>query len=621
MGSDLGGERRRGFRRAGGRGAVCTIPGPDDPTMKPLDDFNGNFDRSQQGDLRADPVQRARGDDRASGSATATTSHSGQHPRRRRLRAAPRRRHRVRAGRAAGLERQRGQGPGDRRERVLAPESTATGGDTQGLRAADTRPGPTRPARSRPAAGRPSSASPRSSARRTTRTASTGVSASRRAPMPGDGRTHPYSSVSVRRHRGGERPRLVFGRRPRARRGGARQLADATSFDFAFAPLSAGGAGLDFVGLVDHNNNINRGEIGRYQGDYPGKLIIPGTEVTTYKGHYNNIGSSTFADFRGGPVYQHDRQRVPRKGPGRGSRRLADPADPVDRRLDAGQPPDDSVERPEQVSLCRGCPWDYTDAETDYSKVDAIEVQNGAADFGPPSARRSEPVHATAIAFYEPRSRPAPTSPRSGRATPTRRTSRRHDGPDRPARRRSSARPTSPSARSSQGIKRRPHLREAVRQRRSRHPRHRPGAPGASDAIIGDTLTGPSAAFDVEVMHAGATAARAGSLRACGCSSDGDAVDSTPVTSDDFTHTFASSGAARYSIEVVRLDPCGDRVEVYSSPVWFEPGKSVQGRQPSATSGRARRSSTVRACRARAQLSLDAKGVKTRARRPRRRPG
>ena len=77
-----------------------------------------------------------------------------------------------------------------------------------------------------------------------------------------------------------------------------------TSFDFAFTPLAAGGAGLDFVGLVDHNNNVNAGDIGRYQPDYPGKLIIPGTEVTTYRGHYNNIGSASFADFRGGPVYR-----------------------------------------------------------------------------------------------------------------------------------------------------------------------------------------------------------------------------------------------------------------------------------------------------------------------------
>ena len=51
--------------------------------------------------------------------------------------------------------------------------------------------------------------------------------------------------------------------------------------------------------------------------------------------------------------------------------------------------------------MCRGCPWDYTAAETDYSKVDAIEVQNGAADFGQPPNVIPNPFTATAIAFYQ----------------------------------------------------------------------------------------------------------------------------------------------------------------------------------------------------------------------------
>ncbi len=79
------------------------------------------------------------------------------------------------------------------------------------------------------------------------------------------------------------------------------------TFDYGFEPISQGGAGLDFMTLVDHNNDVAHiGEIGRHQPDYPGKLILPGTEVTTYKGHYNNQGSSYFADFRGGPVYLFD---------------------------------------------------------------------------------------------------------------------------------------------------------------------------------------------------------------------------------------------------------------------------------------------------------------------------
>ena len=44
--------------------------------------------------------------------------------------------------------------------------------------------------------------------------------------------------------------------------------------------------------------------------------------------------------------------------------------------------------------FCRGCPWDYTDAETDYSSVDAIEVNTGPP---PPT----NPYALSAIAFYE----------------------------------------------------------------------------------------------------------------------------------------------------------------------------------------------------------------------------
>ena len=171
-----------------------------------------------------------------------------------------------------------------------------------------------------------------------------------------------------------------------------------TSFDFAFAPLVGRAApGSTSSASSTTTTTSTRGEIGRYQADYPGKLIIPGTEVTTYKGHYNNIGSSTFADFRGGPIYRWSPPGRSTKVAGRGRAGGAVRPDPGDRRLDADQPPDACI----GGSVCRGCPWDYTDAETDYSKVDAIEVQNGAADFGQPPNAIPSPFTATAIAFYE----------------------------------------------------------------------------------------------------------------------------------------------------------------------------------------------------------------------------
>ncbi len=239
-----------------------------------------------------------------------------------------------------------------------------------------------------------------------------------------------------------------------------------TSFDFAFAPLSAGGAGLDFVGLVDHNNNINRGEIGRYQGNYPGKLIIPGTEVTTYKGHYNNIGSSTFADFRGGPIYQ--------RKPNGDLEKVTDGIAPASQfgpiQASGGWT---QINHPTVLggSVCRGCPWDYTDAETDFSKVDAIEVQNGAADFGPPPVPTvPSPFTATAIAFYE---RALATGAHIAAVGSS--DAHKTNEPGAVIGQATTVVGATDLSRAAivAGDSRRPHLREALRQRRARHPRHR----------------------------------------------------------------------------------------------------------------------------------------------------
>ena len=75
------------------------------------------------------------------------------------------------------------------------------------------------------------------------------------------------------------------------------------TFEFAFAPHGAGGAGLDFVTLVDHNNTVAYGEIGRHQDDHPGKLIARGTEITTYRGHLQDQASGVMVDYRTGPIH------------------------------------------------------------------------------------------------------------------------------------------------------------------------------------------------------------------------------------------------------------------------------------------------------------------------------
>ncbi len=96
--------------------------------------------------------------------------------------------------------------------------------------------------------------------------------------------------------------------------------------------------------------------------------------MTNYHGHYNSIGSTGFADFRGGPtlIYPSMAQIAP----------TVLPASQMPRSRPAAAGPRSTTDdlpssTPGNTSFCRGCPWDWTDAETDYSKVDAIEVQTG----------------------------------------------------------------------------------------------------------------------------------------------------------------------------------------------------------------------------------------------------
>ena len=92
---------------------------------------------------------------------------------------------------------------------------------------------------------------------------------------------------------------------------------------------------------------------------------------------------------------------------------------------------------------------------------------------------------------------------------------------------------------------------------------------GQPDATFGDSLQGSVASFKATVTGAGPGAARPGSylmklLR------DGTEVASVPVVGEDFSHTFQQATGGRYSLEIVRENPTGDRIEDYSSPIWFK---------------------------------------------------
>ena len=59
---------------------------------------------------------------------------------------------------------------------------------------------------------------------------------------------------------------------------------------------AAAEAGLDFLGVTDHNNVAHHAEYGRGGGDLP--IVVPGVEVTTYGGHWNAWGTDRWWEFR-----------------------------------------------------------------------------------------------------------------------------------------------------------------------------------------------------------------------------------------------------------------------------------------------------------------------------------
>jgi hypothetical protein len=138
-------------------------------------------------------------------------------------------------------------------------------------------------------------------------------------------------------------------------------------------------AKLDFVSVTDHNTFAQNNSIRELAPFYPGLTVIRGAEITTFQGHANALGVADAVDFQLGHA------RLPNLDP------LFDQVDAQGGIL--------SVNHPALPSgpLCMGCGWT---AETDWSRVTAIEVVNGDG------VRRG--IHegpASGIAFWEKRLR------------------------------------------------------------------------------------------------------------------------------------------------------------------------------------------------------------------------
>ena len=172
-------------------------------------------------------------------------------------------------------------------------------------------------------------------------------------------------------------------------------------FDFAFKP-PPDGAGLDFITLSDYVGGAQWGEIGRHQGAYPGKLIMRSSETITYRGHTNAHATASNVDYRTGPIYAHNGDGPPTLfTPARDPQHIFDRTHATGGFTQVNHPTIFPSEVPGFASQCRGCPWDYSDGETDWRKVDAYEVHTGPAGLPQPSGSEPGPNPFTPAAIEE----------------------------------------------------------------------------------------------------------------------------------------------------------------------------------------------------------------------------
>jgi hypothetical protein len=143
---------------------------------------------------------------------------------------------------------------------------------------------------------------------------------------------------------------------------------------------AARAAGLDFVAITDHNTTSQAASLRELQPAYPDLLVLAGRETTTFVGHFNVIGPIRETDFQiGGPRAPSVNVSLSQAQAAGGLVIVNHPVSPK------GVP-------------CVGCGW--TAPNTDWSKVDAVEVVNGGF-------LKSDPVGAegplSGVPFWEAR--------------------------------------------------------------------------------------------------------------------------------------------------------------------------------------------------------------------------
>lgn len=378
------------------------------------------------------------------------------------------------------------------------------------------------------------------------------------------------------------------------------------SLRYAFAQLapgSGGGAGLDFVSLVDHNNVNSYGEIGRLQSLHPGRLVMRGTEVTTYRGHIQNHASGEFTDYRTGPLIEASLtgSSLMRTVSGLTDGRGPEPAEAVFDEIHAdggftqiNHPTIFPSAVPTFDDFCRGCSWGYDSGETGYSKVDAIEVATGPAGIRLAPQPGPNPFTPLALQFWEDAIDDGGPNANHIAAVGSSDSHQAGGAADDPT-----DVTAAPIGQATTMVLAdelsEPGVADAVTSghtfvklwgndgpdlRLCAGDLGADGvcslAPDPAETIMGDTLGDAGAAMQGRVLRAGPGAARPG-LQVLLVFKDGVPIHSALVLSDDFTLPFPSLGAGRYRLQAMRPGLGGLSIEAVSSPVY------LTGAQPTDT--------------------------------------
>jgi hypothetical protein len=333
-----------------------------------------------------------------------------------------------------------------------------------------------------------------------------------------------------------------------------------SSFNYAFKPVAQGGGGLDFLTLSDYVSGSAWGEIGRYQPWYPNNLIIPSAEVITYKGHTNNHGSQHFVDYRTGPIYERlaDGSVKQIRGP-RDPRELFDEVHRFGGWTQVNHPTIFPPVNAAAAALCRGCFWEYSDAQTDWSKVDAFEVATGPADIG----GTQNPFTVTAIARYDQLTElgykiaavGSSDSHKAGDASGP------LDAPIGEARTVVYANELSERGIRCGVLGRHTYAKVSGAIAPDLRFSARPYGPWWwQRAIVGDVIHASGASFKARVLG--------GNGHQLLIVKNGATVATVPVTSDDFVYRFEGKASGRWRLQVNR----GSLIDDVSSPIWIKPG-------------------------------------------------